>query len=180
MPMKSSVWRGALAAAAVTAALAGPWAAPARAADDPAFLTLAAGWFDMNRQKMDSAEFRLEYRSDYKLWGFKPFGGVMATSDGASYYYAGILMDIYFGRRVVVTPSFAPGAYIKGGGYDLGHALEFRSQLEVAYRFDDRSRLGVSFSHMSNASIGDSNPGTESLMLNYSIPFDKIGGWFKK
>lgn len=173
--------RTAAAAAALAASLAaGPWAAAPARADDPAFLTLAAGWFDMNRRKEEAAEFRLEYRSDYKLWVFKPFGGIMATSDGASYYYAGILMDIYLGRRFVVTPSFAPGAYVKGGGYDLGHVVEFRSQLEVAYRFDDRSRLGVSFSHMSNASIGDSNPGTESLMLNYSIPFDKITGLFRK
>lgn len=160
---------------ALAAAIAQP--APA-SADDPAFLTVAGGWFDLNRQKNEAAEFRLEYRSDKKLWVFKPFGGVMATSDGASYYYAGVLMDIYFGRRLVVTPSFAPGYYAKGSGYDLGHEIEFRSQLEVAYRFDDYSRLGVSFGHMSNASIGDKNPGTESLMVSYSIPFSSITGLF--
>ena len=163
------------AAVAVAGMAAGP--APARA-DDPAFVTVAGGWFDMNRQKMDSAEFRLEYRHDQKFWIFKPFGGAMATSDGASYYYAGILVDVYLGNRVVVTPSFAPGYYAKGSGYDLGHALEFRSQLELAYRFDDRSRLGVSFGHMSNASIGDKNPGTESLMVNYSVPLSSITGLF--
>ncbi len=163
------------AAVALAAVAAGP--APARA-DDPAFVTVAGGWFDMNRQKAEAAEFRLEYRHDQKLWVFKPFGGVMGTSDGASYYYAGILMDIYFGKRVVLTPSFAPGYYARGSGYNLGHPLEFRSQLELAYRFDDRSRLGVSFGHMSNASIGDKNPGTESLMLNYSIPLSSITGLF--
>jgi hypothetical protein len=147
-------------------------------ADDPDFVTVAGGWFDMNRQKEEAGEFRLEYRSDKKLWLFKPFAGAMATTEGASYYYAGILVDVYFGRRLVVTPSFAPGYYARGSGYDLGHAVEFRSQLEVAYRFDDRSRLGVSFGHMSNASIGDKNPGTESLMLNYSIPLSSVTGWF--
>ena len=161
------------------AALLGAGApALAQQTDDPDFVTVAGGWFDMNRQKMDSAEFRLEYRSDKKFLLFKPFGGAMATSDGASYYYAGVLIDVFLGRRVVMTPSFAPGYYRKGGGYDLGHALEFRSQLEVAYRFDDRSRLGVSFGHMSNASIGDKNPGTESLMLNYSLPLSSIAGLF--
>ena len=163
--------------AAVALAAVAAGSAPARA-DDPAFVTLAGGWFDMNRQKAEAAEFRLEYRHDQKLWVFKPFGGVMGTSDGASYYYAGILMDIYFGKRVVLTPSFAPGYYARGSGYNLGHPLEFRSQLELAYRFDDRSRLGVSFGHMSNASIGDKNPGTESLMLNYSIPLSSITGLF--
>ncbi len=153
--------------------------APARAqADDPAFVTVAGGWFDMNRRKDEAAEFRLEYRHDQKFWVFKPFAGAMGTSGGATYYYAGILMDVYFGKRIVMTPSFAPGYYAKGSGYDLGHALEFRSQLELAYRFDDRSRLGVSFGHMSNASIGDKNPGTESLMVNYSIPLSSITGLF--
>ena len=173
------IYRKALAGGIVLSALVLA-SAPARAqqADDPDFVTFAGGWFDMNRQKADAAEARLEYRSDKKFLLFKPFGGVMATSDGASYYYAGILMDIYFGRRVVATPSFAPGLYVKGSGYDLGHVIEFRSQFELAYRFDDRSRLGVSFGHMSNAGIGDKNPGTESLMLNYSIPLSSITGLF--
>lgn len=164
----------ALAAIAFAGALAGT---PARA-DDPDFVTVAGGWFDMNRQKQDSGEFRLEYRSDKKILLFKPFGGAMATTDGASYYYAGILVDVFLGRRVVLTPSFAPGYYARGSGYDLGYPLEFRSQLEIAYRFDDRSRLGLSFGHMSNASLGDKNPGTESLMLNYSVPLSSITGLF--
>ena len=29
-------------------------------------------------------ELRFEYRSDYKLWIFKPFGGLMATSDATA------------------------------------------------------------------------------------------------
>ena len=56
----------------------------------------------------------------------------------------------------------------------MGHTVEFRSQLEFAYRFDNRSRLGFAISHYSNASLGDANPGTESLTLYYSVPFDKI------
>lgn len=167
-----------LAAGLAFAALAWTSSVPAARADDPDFVTVAGGWFDMNRQKEDAGEFRLEYRSDKKFWVFKPFAGAMATTDGASYYYAGILIDVFLGRRIVVTPSFAPGYYARGSGYDLGHAVEFRAQLEVAYRFDDRSRLGVSFGHMSNASIGDKNPGTESLMLNYSVPLSSITGLF--
>jgi hypothetical protein len=174
----SSLLRGAssvrlswLAAPAVCIALVGP----ARADDDPAFLTLASGAFDIG--KNDTAfEGRVEYRHDGKLWIFKPFGGLMATSDGAGYIYAGVLIDAYWGNRIVTTLSFAPGAYEKGDGKDLGHTLEFRSQLEIGWRFDDRSRLGLAVSHMSNASIGDKNPGEESLTLNYSFPFGRVGG----
>jgi hypothetical protein len=153
------------------------FAAPQRArADDPDFLSFGGGYFDWNRQKSPAAEFRLEYRSDQKLWGFKPLGGLMATSNGAIYAYAGVGIDVFFGRRFVVTPSFAPGYYHKGNSLELGHELEFRSQIEFAYRFDDRSRLGVAVSHMSNASIGDTNPGTESAIFYYSVPFLKLFG----
>jgi hypothetical protein len=52
----------------------------------------------------------------------------------------------------------------------MGHPVEFRSQVEVAYRFADSSRLGLSLSHYSNGKLAKKNPGTETLMLNYSIP----------
>lgn len=148
------------------------------AADDPAFLTIAAGAWDFNKRDDQGAEFRLEYRSDEKIWELKPFGAIAGTNTGSFFIGAGVLMDIYFGRRWVVTPSFAPHYYSQGSSdKDLGHELEFRSQLEIAYRFDDRSRLGLSVSHYSNASIGDKNPGEESLMLNYSIPTTSITNW---
>jgi len=149
-------------------------AQPARA-DDPDFIAFSAGVFDLGKDQT-AAEGRLEYRSDIKLWIFKPFGGVMATSDGGAYGYAGILIDMFFGNRAVATLSFAPGAYYMGDGKDLGHDLEFRSQLEIAYRFDNRARLGLALSHMSNASIGDKNPGTESLILTYALPVRSIFG----
>ena len=165
---------------AVAAIVAGLLMTPSAQADDPDFLTVSAGWFDLNRQKDQGAEFRLEYRSDYKLWNFKPFATLSGVSNGMTFLGAGILMDVYLGRRWVVTPSFAPTWWRgKTSDLDLGHAIEFRSQLEIAYRFDDRSRLGLSFSHSSNAGIGDSNPGTESLMLNYSVPMAKLTKMFR-
>jgi len=161
-------------AAALTAVMILSLAPDARA-EEPDFLTVSAGWFDFNRKKDEGAEFRLEYRSDYKFLYLKPFATLSGTSTGMTFVGAGVLMDIYLGRRLVVTPSFAPTWWQgKTDDLDLGHAVEFRSQLEIAYRFDDRSRLGLSVSHYSNASLGDTNPGTESAMINYSIPFDKL------
>ncbi len=158
-----------IAVAALTVMATGPAAA---AEDDPHFLTLAAGYYDIN-DDMDAAEFRSEFRSADKLWIFKPFGGLMGTSDAAFYGYAGFLIDLYFGRRIVLTPSLAAGLYEDGDGKDLGHIVEFRSSLELAYRFDNRARLGLSFYHLSNASLDDNNPGTEVFSLNYSIPLGR-------
>ena len=149
-------------------------------AQEPDFVTFTGGWFDFNRQKDPGAEFRLEYRSDYKLWHFKPFVAAAGATNGMTFLGAGILLDVYFGRRVVTTFSFAPHWWRgKTDDLDLGHALEFRSQFEIAYRFDNRSRLGLAISHYSNAGIGDENPGTETLSLNYSVPLDSLTTLFK-
>ena len=94
-------------------------------ADDPDFLTIGAGWFDFNRQKDDGAEFRVDYRSNFKLWHFKPFLTAAGVSNGMTFIGAGILLDVYFGRRFVVTPSFAPTWWRgKTDELDLGHELE--------------------------------------------------------
>ena len=76
----------------------------------------------------------------------------------------------------MVTGSLGAGYYEEGDGKDLGHELEFRSQIEIAYRFDDRSRLGLAVSHTSNASIADTNPGSESAILYYSVPIESLFG----
>ncbi len=152
------------------ASLAAPLPAPAA---DPDFVTLGAGWYDLNRKKKESGEFRAEYWSDYRLWVLNPFGGGMINSDNSVYGYAGLRADLFFGRRFVVSGAEAIGAYGRGDGKDLGSALEFRSALELAYRFDDRGRLGVAFYHLSNAGLGRINPGTEVLSLFYAIPLGR-------
>jgi hypothetical protein len=162
---------GAWAAAIFAAALVAQ-PAPARA-DDPDFFTAGVGWFDMNRKKNTATSVNFEYRSDKKLWIFKPMVGFMATDDGAAYGYFGPAVDIYFGRRIVLTGMTAVGAYHDGKGLDLGHWIEFRSGLELAFRFDDRSRFGVGFHHISNANIGEKNPGTEILGIFYAIPLGR-------
>ena len=139
--------------------------------DDPAFLSFGAGYYDFNRHKETGAEFRVEYRSDKKFAIFKPFAAASYTSTQQGFVGAGVLIDLFLGRRFVMTPSFAPHYYWGGNSkLDLGHALEFRSQLELAYRFDNRARLGGAISHYSNASIGNTNPGTETVTLYYSLP----------
>lgn len=142
--------------------------------DDPAFLSFSVGYFDANERDEDAVDLRFEYRHDERLWIFKPWFGIEATSDLSVWGGGGVLIDLYFGRRFVVTPSFGAGGYIKGNGKDLGSAIEFRSQIEAAYRFDDRSRLGVALSHISNASIGSDNPGVEIVSLYYHMPLDGL------
>jgi lipid A 3-O-deacylase len=92
------------------------------------------------------------------------------TRDSAVFLGAGVGYDVTLGRRWVVTPTFAPGYYRKGNGKDLGYPLEFRSQLELGYQFGSGYRFSIAISHVSNAGLGQGNPGQESLTLVWELP----------
>jgi hypothetical protein len=142
--------------------------------DTPAVLSAGVGWYDFNLQDDEAVDFRLEYRhGDDFLW-LKPWGGLEVTSDGSVWGGVGVLVDITFFDSVVLTGSFAPGLYEDGSGKDLGHVVEFRSQVELGYQFENQSRLSLAFSHISNAHLGDDNPGTEVLNLYYHLPLDVL------
>ncbi|MEQ8228827.1 MAG: acyloxyacyl hydrolase [Rhodospirillales bacterium] len=151
-----------------------------RADDDPDFLTIGVGKYDILRNREEDIELRFDYRFGKKFLVFKPFLTGAYVTNNSSFLGAGVLVDIYLGRRFVLTPQFSPTWWRgKTSNLDLGHALEFRSRLELAYRFDDRSRIGISIDHSSNAGLGDGNPGVESVMLNYSMSMDSVMGMFK-
>jgi len=142
-------------------------------AKDPAYVTVSGGYFDFVRGNDTGAEISLEYRSDFKLGWFKPFAHAAYVTNGMTFLGAGLLLDLQVGDNWIVQPSFAP-TWWRGKSeqfdLDLGSALEFRSRLEVAYRFENKSRMGLSITHTSNGGFADANPGTEAVMLNVSVP----------
>lgn len=142
---------------------------------DAESLALTGGWYDFNLKRNEAAEFGLEYRSDLKLFIVKPFIGASATTDGSAYGYAGILTDIVLWDRLVLTPSFAAGAWHKGSrAKDLGHWVEFRSQIELTAHLGGGLRAGVYFNHVSNAGLGDINPGVEVIGLTLVVSLRTI------
>ena len=139
-------------------------------AEEPDLVAVSAGVYDVLDSET-AGEARLEYRWQTPLfWRVSPFIGVMGTTDSAAYGYGGLGADIKLTENWIFNPNFAIGAYKNGNGKDLGHGLEFRSGAEIAYKFQNDSRLGLSFHHISNASLGNENPGTESVVLTYGIP----------
>lgn len=138
----------------------------------PALLSLGAGCFDIVRPNRRMAQYQVEYKWDASWNGIQPFTGLMITQKGSVYFCFGALYDIFlFWDKVVITLSFAPGAYMKNGGKELGFPLEFRSSIALAYQFCNQNRLGLQFYHISNASLGFKNPGEESLVLFYGVSF---------
>jgi len=137
---------------------------------DPKLIAVSGSYFDFNKKVNTAIEARFEYRYDKGWWKIRPFAGAMITSHGTMYVFAGGLVNFFIDEHFVITPSFAPGLYHKGNGKDLYYPLEFRSQIEIAYRFLNGSRIGVSFGHISNASLGPPNPGVEYLAGTIAFP----------
>lgn len=132
------------------------------------YLTLSAGSFNVDDD--NTANFGLEYRGESFWHDLLPIVGIQANVDGGVYGYAGFNYDWQFTNRWFLTPTVAVGAYDDNSSKDLGGWLEFRSGLEVSYRLENAHRLGLAVHHLSNAGIYDENPGTEQVMLTYSMP----------
>ncbi|MBF91717.1 MAG: hypothetical protein CMP34_02795 [Rickettsiales bacterium] len=131
----------------------------------------------------DSIAYNLEFfpKPKYKLFGLiQPQFGFIGTHQESFYSYFGLGMDIFVGKKkeFILHPSLAIG-YLAGDQNDiqLGHPIEFKSGLDLMYRFRNGVRVGAGLYHVSNAALGGHpthgtrNPGVEILMLKYQIPF---------
>lgn len=157
----------------VLAMMAAATPALARAEDGPADgWSFSVGAFDIG-QFDDTLEGGIEYRwRPFKLWfmDLKPTFGVTATAENGYWGYAGFRWDVPVkSTRWVPTLSVAVASYEQGDGKNLGGTLEFRSALDIGYRLKGGSRVGVSLYHLSNAGIYEYNPGSESLVLFWSL-----------
>ncbi|MBL6862087.1 acyloxyacyl hydrolase [Pelagibacterales bacterium] len=143
---------------------------------DKNYLSTSIGQFDINDTK-DSAEYRIEYLkgSISKLspgnLSLKPFYGAMINGDDGKYFYSGLRKDIVLSDKTYLTPSFAIGYYDQGKSKDLGYDLEFRSQLEISFKLESMNRIAISINHISNASLGEQNPGVESMVISFIRAF---------
>ncbi len=141
------------------------------------YLTVGAGYFDAFDNNNPSAAFSVEYKAKPVLWNvLRPVVGGLVNSDGALYGYAGMAFDFEVGERMFIIPHVAVGAYEEGSSFDLGGTVQFKSGVEFAYELENKSRIGLSLDHISNGGIYDRNPGTETVMLTYSLPFGSIFG----
>ena len=142
----------------------------------PAHIALGFGVYDVLNHEDRTSDLRVEYRSHRRLWSFGPWFGLEVTGDRALFGLGGLLFDLNLGPRWVLTLSGGVGVYGDGDGKDLGHTIELRSQIEMGYRFARCARLGLAFSHTSNAGLGDINPGAEVATIYYAIPLERRSG----
>ena len=75
------------------------------------------------------------------LGNVSPITGGFITENSAAYIYTGIEWNVDMGGGLTFTPSFAPGLYHEGDGKDLGHILEFKSEVQFSYVASDKTSL---------------------------------------
>ena len=138
-------------------------------------LNFFAGMFDFSDQKQRAVLVGFQHQNEelYRetfLGTLSPITGGFVTENSALYVYSGIEWNFDVGP-LKLTPSFAPGLYGEGDGKDLGHILEFKSEIQASFNLSENTGIGMSYNHISNASLGDKNPGANSYMFNFLKKF---------
>ncbi len=138
-------------------------------------LNLFTGIFDFSDHKQKAGIIGLQHQNDDLfretfLGKLSPITGGFLTENNSFYVYTGAQTEFDVGL-FTITPSFAPGYYNSGDGKDLGHVLEFKSEIQMSLNLSDSTEFGMSYNHISNASLGDKNPGANSYMINFLKQF---------
>ena len=142
---------------------------------DPHEYNFFTGMFDFSDDGKKSTLIGIQHQNenlyrDSFLGTISPVSGFLITGDSATYLYTGIQAEYNIGK-MNLTPSFTPGLYGQGDGKDLGHLVEFKSELQLSFDLLKDSELGFSYNHISNASLGEKNPGANSYMFNFLKKF---------
>jgi hypothetical protein len=138
-------------------------------------LNVYTGMFDFSDDGKSSVLVGFQHQNenlnrDTFLGNLSPITGALITADSAGYIYSGVQAQYKIGA-LNVTPSFTPGLYHEGDGKDLGHMIEFKSEIQLSLNLSQNAELGFSYNHLSNASLGDKNPGANSYMFNFLKTF---------
>ena len=129
------------------------------------------GNFDFSDDKQSAMLLGFQHQNenlerDSIIGNISPITGGFITENSAAYIYTGVEWNYSLSDKLNLTPSFTPGIYHEGNGKDLGHAIEFKTELQANYSISESTNLGMSYNHLSNASLGVKNPGANSYMFN--------------
>lgn len=114
----------------------------------------------------------IELRSKPYFGGLRAWTCVFGADDRVRYYGVGAAYHRYVGHQIELGVSFGSG-YFKGSqDFDLGYKLEFKTGIELTRIFKSGQKLGLGFGHVSNASLGRRNPGTEYAQVSWHLPLE--------
>lgn len=153
--------------------LAPTWASAADEEPDDIYIGANLGAFGIVKGQR-SAALGVEVRGKPLLWKLYPHAGGFVTHRRGAYGYGGFGVEFRIAPDVLIRGNTAVGAYLEGNDRDLGHPLEFRSGLEFVIELPHKAQLALTFHHLSNAGIGEDNPGAEIAGITYSVPLDSL------
>ena len=149
----------------------------AHAEQGDADISFYTGTFDVIDKEGDDQTtlFGIEHKNpnlfrNTFLGKFSPVSGGFMTGNNSIYLYTGVEAQYGVGP-LKILPSFTPGYYEKGNGKDLGSALEFKSEIKLGFDIFENSKIGYSYSHISNNDWGATNPGSNNQSLAFSTKF---------
>ena len=174
------------------ALLSAPLSSPAQAGATPDYLSFGGGGynFDKFENSRQSVDYRIEYRWGVSLlpkiarsfnsvepfFQVHPALGFEGNTKGAIFPHGGFDLDGPFLRHGIFTWGEAVGAFGQGNDTrSLGSVLEFRSQLELGWRFNNNLRVTSFISHISNAGLGTEDPGAEIAGVYVHVPLSILG-----
>ena len=110
-------------------------------------LNFYTGMFDFSDEGKKSGLIGLQHQNvdlnrNTFLGNLSPITGAMITEANSTYFYTGVQAQYKIGA-IDITPSFAPGYYNEGNGKDLGHALEFKSEVQLSLELPKQSQTSV-------------------------------------
>jgi len=118
-------------------------------------------------------EIYVRYDAPMANGPFQLVAGVSATSTGDFWAGVGHTYTMETGSEGIFAELHAmTGIYMRGNGPELGGPIEFRSGVEIGYKWSNGWRAGLSLDHRSNAEIYASNPGVETVQFRVSMPLD--------
>ena len=134
-----------------------------------------SGMFDFSDDGQRAFLFGLQHQNENLtresfLGKVSPVTGFFLTENQAAYVYTGIQAHYNLGD-LDFTPSFTPGLYHEGDGKDLGHVIEFKTEVQFSIDTSADTKFGFSYNHVSNASLGSKNPGANSYIFNFFKKF---------
>lgn len=130
----------------------------------------AAVWSLFDNQDLKAAHLVMEFDEIASLYEVRPtFLTVLPEGDN-------IYVALGLTKRMKINDKFGWGIGSNIGFIDqsknLGHKIEFYSRIFATYELSHQAALELELGHISNAGFGDINPGSESLVLSYSMAFN--------
>ncbi|MGH1377353.1 MAG: acyloxyacyl hydrolase [Alphaproteobacteria bacterium] len=147
-------------------------------AKDFGFLGLSVGYYNALDSNNNSATVAVEYRPSKSVVfkRIKPWFGLQVNSRQSIWGGGGLLLELEPTKNTFLTTSFGVGLYSHGNNdIDLNHPIQFKSQIELGYKFKNKNRVSIALNHISHAGLGgNKNPGSESLLLYFHTPINSI------